>query len=58
MIPRVWILPIRLRGTDQGGSGYLHDGRQDIRCNEAPQDELARQPPTLLLAVGDIIDSD
>ena len=37
IITRIGIFPIRFRGSDQGRASYLHNGRQNISRDEAPQ---------------------
>lgn len=48
LVARARILPVRLRRPNDGRAGNLHDGRQDVRRDEAPQYQLPRQPPAPL----------
>lgn len=58
VVARVWVFAVGLGRADDGGAGDLHDGRQDVRRDEAPQYQLPGQPPLpLLLRIPIIISS-
>lgn len=51
VVARGGVLFVGFRRADEGGAGDLHGGRQDVRRDEAPQDELPRQPPAAAVLV-------
>ena len=55
VVARLRIPVIRLGGPNQSRAGNLHTSRQNVRGDEAPQDQFGRQPPAPVLVVGYII---
>lgn len=51
VVARRWVLFVGFGRANEGGAGDLHGGRQDVRRDEAPQDELPRQPPAAAVLV-------